>query len=371
MTHFYEKNIVEIKNEYTVFLCNIITPLLYEGLKAMYNNAVSTSLELQRNNTKNVNIAGPLKIFQMYLKNIPNLTKTQIEKETVRIKNCCRDREFFDDLIRAVIKSNIVLLTFNASHKKSEIVNQKYHERADITDFIHKCYIECARAVYNNPELFWHEYPNIEINRNQRETFEIIKNSIKEAIRRMLPMKLILMDYLKNDYMDDTNYEIKKNISDAEYANMKNMVDADLYKKSDNMTGGELNESMLDNSKQNNDDYDNETGENNDTENETGNNNDDNLTNQLLGINNDKDDNTNKLDNVTDKEDITDKTDDITSEYTMSIQNKLTKIKSELEDDKTSLVANTNNNNVFVRAEDINSAKSKSEKSEFFVNYIK
>ena len=33
MSYFYERNITEIKNEYTTFLINIMTPFLYEGLK--------------------------------------------------------------------------------------------------------------------------------------------------------------------------------------------------------------------------------------------------------------------------------------------------------------------------------------------------
>lgn len=363
MTHFYEKNIVEIKNEYTVFLCNIIAPLLYEGLRAMYENALEASQQLKKSNTQKGKTAGPLKIFQMYLKNIPNLTKTQVEKEAIRIKNCCRDRDFFDDLIKAVIKSNIVLLTFNASKNKSEIVNQKYHERIDTTDFIHKCYIECARSIYNNPELFWHKYSNIEINRNQRETCDIIKNSIKEAIRRMLPMKLILMDYLKNDYIEE-KYDVAKSISEAQYTNMKNMVTKDLYGKEimPNLTGGELKESMLED---NDGRYDNiKTEEDSEDEKESSNKDIENVEKRLLGekIVDSKVSDINKFSEK--------RNDDITSEYTMSIQDKLMKVSNELEPVKeTSLIAKDNTDDIFIKAE--NNDKKPSEKSEFFAHYLK
>ena len=63
----------------------------------------------------------------------------------------------FDDLVKAVIKSNIVLLTFSTSNKQSDLVNNKYHETIDVNDFVHKCYIESARVIYNNPQLFWHD----------------------------------------------------------------------------------------------------------------------------------------------------------------------------------------------------------------------
>ena len=38
--HYYEKNIVDIKQEYTEFLSHIITPLIYEGIKSMYNKSI-------------------------------------------------------------------------------------------------------------------------------------------------------------------------------------------------------------------------------------------------------------------------------------------------------------------------------------------
>ena len=37
MPHFYERNIVEIKNEYTTFLVTMITPPIYEGMKSIYD----------------------------------------------------------------------------------------------------------------------------------------------------------------------------------------------------------------------------------------------------------------------------------------------------------------------------------------------
>ena len=201
MPHHYEKNIIEIKNEYTMFLINIITPSLYEGLKSVYNYALDTHkkfLEKEKFDPR-IKSPGTLKIFQTCLKEIPYLNNHSIENEVSRIKELSKCSEWFDDLIKAVIKSYIILLA--SSRKQSDIVKEKFHDKIDIKDFIHKCYIECAKVLYNNPELFWHEYPTIEIKRNQREIYEIIKLSIEEAIRKILPIKLILREYLDNDYI--------------------------------------------------------------------------------------------------------------------------------------------------------------------------
>ncbi len=233
MPHFYEKNIVDIKNEYTTFLVNIMTPFLYEGLKSVYGYALEADEQFKdkARNDPSVQSPGILKIFQTCLREIPSLNNHSIENETNRIKDKSKCSDWFDDLVKAVIKSNIVLLTFSTNKDQSELVNEKYHERTETKDFVHKCLIESARSVYNNPELFWHEYSTIEIKRNQREICELIKTSIREAIRKMLPMKLILKEYLKNEYVPETHHDVSKNMSDSHYMNVKEMVKRDLYGK--------------------------------------------------------------------------------------------------------------------------------------------
>lgn len=238
MPHFYERNIIEIKEEYTTFLINIITPFLYEGIKSFYNYAQESHMQLLEKSKTNDTIKSPgvLKLFQACLKEVPSLNDYAIETETNRIKEKSKCSEWFDDLVKAVIKSNIVLLTFTTDENKSDIVVDKYHERINVKNFIHKCYIECARILYNYPELFWHEYPSIDIKRNQRETFNLIEKAIKEAIRKMLPIKMILQEFLKNDYIPD-NSGVGNKISESHYMNMKSMIDRDLYNNN-----GELDE---------------------------------------------------------------------------------------------------------------------------------
>jgi hypothetical protein len=230
MTHFYEKNIVEIKEEYTTFLINIMTPFIYEGLQAVYNFALETDKKLKERARHDPNTINPgiFKIFQSALREIPTLNNHAIEKQTERIKDKTRCSDWFDDLIKAVVKSSIVLLTFSTDAAQSDLINQKYHERIESKDFVHKCLIEGARAIYNNPELFYHEYPPLERKRNQRDICEIIGISIKNAIRKMLPMKLILQEYLKNEYVKEEYVDVSKRVTESEFMNIKAMVQRDL-----------------------------------------------------------------------------------------------------------------------------------------------
>lgn len=232
MPHFYERNVKECKKEYTAFLKDILTPFIYEGLKSLYNYSLETHfkfLEKEKIDPK-IKSPGPLKIFQTCLKEIPGLNDYSIERETNRIKEGSKCSAWFDDLIKAVIKSFILVLTFSSSENESEIVKQKYHEKVETKDFIHKCYIEAARSIYNNPELFWHEFPSIEIKRNQREIYKIIKKAIDGAIRKVLPIELILKEYLKNDYIGSDTNITQKQISEAQYHNIKKLVEKDIHK---------------------------------------------------------------------------------------------------------------------------------------------
>lgn len=223
--HYFEKNVVEIKQEYTIFLINILSPIIYEGIKGIYNSSIELDSKFKKAilDDPNGNNPGVLKIFQYYLKDIQVLNNHMINKEYERIKSKSKCADFFDDLIKAVIKSNIVLLTYNVSEKKCKIINDKYHENINIELFIHNCYIECARIFFNYPEIFYHGFSNIDIQRNQREALQLIKDGINEAIRKMLPMKLILEEFLKKDYVADDN-DITKDMSDSQYINMRNLL---------------------------------------------------------------------------------------------------------------------------------------------------
>ncbi len=201
--HYYERNIADIKEEYTTFLIHIISPLIYEGIKSMYLKALEQEASYIQMSKDNVNVKNPgvLKIFQHFLKNITSLNQNLIEAEMIRIRDSSKHADIFEKLIKAVVKSHIVLLTYNSSGQQCKIVNEKLHEKIDSKMFIHKIYIETARQVYDVPELFWHLGTTLETKKNQRECINIINQSISIAIKESIPMSDIITEYLKNDYI--------------------------------------------------------------------------------------------------------------------------------------------------------------------------
>ena len=200
--------LVEIKNEYTTQLLNILSPLIFQGIQSIYNEAKT----IVKNNCDTTSI---LKIFQSCLKSVLNWNQITIDNETSRIVtspyiiNKINDTnynyEWLNDLVKATLKANIMILMYNPVIELNNIkINPLFYRDIKLSNFIHRIYIECAMELWNNPYLLYHNYPPIEIKRNHRDCMIIIKECIKEAIRKLLPIKHILHVYLE-DIIDVEN----------------------------------------------------------------------------------------------------------------------------------------------------------------------
>jgi hypothetical protein len=198
----YEQHIVSIKQIYEDHLFAILVPAIYDGFQSLYRRAFVIESKFVTACKRNPDIENPgiLAIYQTLIKEIPNLNTHKIRNETDRIKSSSKSADIFDDLVKAIVKANIILLTYNVDHKRKNLLQTKYHQNIIIHDFIHSCYIQSARNIYGCPELFYHELEPININHNKRACFKIIKDSVREAIRLMLPMKEILLEYITQKY---------------------------------------------------------------------------------------------------------------------------------------------------------------------------
>ena len=212
--------LVEKKKEFTIRIINILSPLIYEGLDSIYSKAKEIS------SGDNV-----LKIFQSFLKRIPKWDDELLSQEINRIKTNSKDFQLLYDLIRACVKANINILTYSPNNTKVNI-NPENYKSLDFQKFIHNIYIECAREVWNNPYLFYHNYTGIEIKRNQRDTIQLIKTCVEESIRKTLPLKHVLEIYLGDELVDqvpDDNFE--RTITEVDEKNLKQLLKQDLDTK--------------------------------------------------------------------------------------------------------------------------------------------
>ena len=185
--------LIETKQEYTIHLVNSLYPLTYEGIQNIYEEAKKAS----KGNDE-------LKIFQIMLSDVPKWNPNIIDTEYQRIIRLNNLGKTIEDLLKAVIKANIVVLT-NTNIEYDDKLLKELNIQDDFKNFIHLVYIECARTFYNTPFLFSHRESALDIKRNQSEIFKIIQDCIKNAIRKMVPLQITIKTYLGKNNQNGGN----------------------------------------------------------------------------------------------------------------------------------------------------------------------
>jgi hypothetical protein len=180
---------LHIKEEYTEMLVDILSPYIYEGLNQLYKTSVD--LAEKANDEKK-----DLLIFQKYLQSVDSWSQKVVEDETERIKRLSGTSAYLDDLVKSVVKSKILLLTY--SNTISDVIGQAFFNTLSTPYFIHRCYIECAKDAHNNPYLFSHRTTTIDFKRNQMLIEKNIQCAIQRAINKILPITLITKEFLVN-----------------------------------------------------------------------------------------------------------------------------------------------------------------------------
>jgi len=199
MDDFNVSALHESKNEWGARLLTILTPLIVEGFKSIFEE----SLNLCRANNE---MDKYLMTFQNFISRIPKWNPTIIENEKKRIcdKSGCT---YLDDLITCVHIIQLKLLTAvraGTKQKKVDIQIPKFE------DFIHKVYIHVARKIYKNVYLFETNIPPLQTQKNHRELELIRQECILNAVRESIPIDMILRAYLDETIEDDVVEEIKE-----------------------------------------------------------------------------------------------------------------------------------------------------------------
>ena len=209
--------LADAKEEYTRQLTSVLIPEIYVGIKSIYEAAYT---HCNKTGDKNV-----FKKFQLLLSNIPNWNKSKKQNEYARIveKTEC---DWIDDLITAVFVSHAKVL----SSIQIKNTNKSIPLNVPVGSFfLHKCYEQCARNFWRKSWLLDIDTSSIDIQRNMIDSENLIKESILETIRKLLPVKYILKEYIGNDYQDeDTVDNIDKSISASAKKNLRTLVRKEL-----------------------------------------------------------------------------------------------------------------------------------------------
>lgn len=215
--------LVDAKTEYTKQLVNILKNSIYLGIKEIYKDSKEKCME----NENDI-----LSVFQVNLSEIPKWNQDIINTKTdtvVKDSGC----DWIEDLITAVFVSHTRILTSINFSKNKKKINLKIPK---VDHFIHQCYVDVARYFWKNPYLYDDAIGSYEYQRNRREAETIIENSIGETIRKQLPVKHILKEYLGNEYNEEESGEtedVTKNIPEKYQENLRKMVKAEILQCSE------------------------------------------------------------------------------------------------------------------------------------------
>lgn len=205
MDDYSVSSLQESRNEWCARLINILTPLVMEGFKSIFDE----SWKLCQENDEQEKY---LMTFQNFLARIPKWNPSIIEEETKRItekSNC----GYLTDLISCVHIIQLKSLTCMRVGNKQKKIDINV---PSFPDFIHKVYINTARKIYTNIYLFEKNLGPLQIQKHNREIELIVREQILNSIRDNIPVENILKVYLDETIEEDVLVEESEEIISTE-----------------------------------------------------------------------------------------------------------------------------------------------------------
>ena len=185
MDDFVISNLQESRNEWCTRLVSIMSPLVIEGFRSIFNEAWKLCIDSDELNKY-------LMTFQELLVRIPKWNNEIISQERIRIieRSGCN---YLEDLITCVHIIQLKVLTCIRVGNKQKQIDISVPK---LDEFIHKVYINCARKIYRNVYLFENNINSLQQQKNNRELEIIIQESIMIAIRESIPTESIIRAYM-------------------------------------------------------------------------------------------------------------------------------------------------------------------------------
>jgi len=191
MDDYSVTSLYESKNEWASRLVNILTPLVQEGIRSIFDEAVKLCVGNKEQDKY-------LMTFQNLLSRVPKWNPNIIKDETSRIKerSTCG---YLEDLITCVHIIHLKCMTVMRVGNTQKKVDIKIPQ---LNDFVHKIYVNTARKVYSNVYIFERGIQPLHTQRNNREFEIIVKECIYNTIRDNIPVEELIKMYLEDTIED-------------------------------------------------------------------------------------------------------------------------------------------------------------------------
>ena len=201
MDDFNVSTLHESRNEWCAKLLTILTPLIIEGYKSIFMEAVKLCKENHEDEKY-------LMTFQNFIQRVSKWNPTIIETERKRIieKSGCT---YLEELVSCVHLIQLKLLTAMRVGQKQKKIDISIPK---LDDFIHKVYIQAARKIYKNVYLFQTNIEPLQTLKHNRELEIIIQECILNTVRESIPVETILKAYMDETVEENITEEIKEEI---------------------------------------------------------------------------------------------------------------------------------------------------------------
>lgn len=201
MDDFNVSSLHESKNEWGARLLTILTPLIIEGYKSIFDEACKLCKD-------NGEMDKYLMTFQNLITRIPKWNDNIIENERKRIveKSKCT---YLEELVTCIHIIQLKLLTAMRVGQKQKKIDINIPK---LDTFIHKCYVNVARKLYKNVYLFEVGCPPLQMQRHMRELEIIVQECILNAVRDSIPVESILKAYMDETVEEEVVEEIKEQV---------------------------------------------------------------------------------------------------------------------------------------------------------------
>ena len=188
MDDFVVSNLRESKNEWCCYLVDIMTPLMAQGVRSIFQTAYKMCLEKNE-------VSKYLMTFQNLLSQVAKWNANTIEEERKRIveNSGC---SYIEELIVCVHIIHLKVMTHIRVGNKQKKVDISLPK---LDDFVHKCYIHIARRVYKNVYLFEMGVDSLTQQKYNRELELLVQESVLATVRDSIPKEQII-----RAFMDET-----------------------------------------------------------------------------------------------------------------------------------------------------------------------
>ena len=211
--------LVDAKTEYTNQLTNLCKSHMYSCIQQLFKLSKQECEE---------NSSDTFSTFQKKLALIPSWDSEKIKNEYDQLlisSNC----DWLDELLTAVFMSHSRILSSVSSKSKQPQVSL---DVPTFETFMHQCYIDIARCFWKSPYLFDDTVSSYDYQRNRRDCELMIEKTIGESLRKQLPVKHLLKNYLGEDIKLMKSVTIEQDMNDEEKENLRNMVKKEIKNNS-------------------------------------------------------------------------------------------------------------------------------------------